>query len=871
MLSSNRLINQKIIFAIFILLLSCTSTFAQWKWQHPSPQGNDLNVISFANATTGWIGGAGGAILKTTNGGSSWTSQNCNFFNQVAGIYFPNTADGYIAMEYNFLKTTNGGSTWSVNYRFSNLYAQSMYFLNADTGWIAGVFNGIYSIQQTLDGGNTWSSQINNLNDEIKAIQVNTSGNGWAVGTNGLYMQTTNFGTSWTTSTPAGASILNALSFTDDLNGYMVANGGSIYKTIDGGTTWSPSTNPSAGADLESVSFSDPNTGIVSGTNGILLSTINGGTSWQSNNQPTWFTGNAAATFNGGNFLVVGSFGEILKSTNIGTTWVSSQVRVADKNLSGVCSSTSNLLFATGDAGTILTSTFGSNWQALNSGITSKLNDIAALTSTNITAVGDGGTILNSTNGGTSWTSLTSPVIDDLYSICRASATRLFACGNGESIIRSNNSGATWLPQTTTLSGAGFKFLDVFFVSADTGWIATDGFEILRTVNGGTNWSITSTTFTPGISSVFFINKLHGWACTINGDVLESIDGGVSYQLLYSKNGSSFDKIVFTDAQNGWLFGNGKVYRTADGGINWSNEYIPTSQHIKDAVFLNGSDAVAVGDGLATIIARTGDLRLLISDTLLCTDNTYTTTVNSTGTFNPGNIFDVQISDEFGNFDYPISVGSANATSNTPILISVPAGLIDASTYRLRVLSTNPPINSPVNSSALTLHNSPNAFAFAGGPTAFCNGDSVTIYAIYSSAWTYQWFKNSILINGATSDSITVSQTGDYTVNANDGICDYTSSIVDVLVVTCTGIAEVSGDKNYHAYPNPTSGKITFEWNRNVVVNQISLKDVAGRTIKTINNISGQKQEIDLSTLQSGIYFITTSGNKPSTIKVVRY
>ena len=97
-------------------------------------------------------------------------------------------------MDYNLLKTTNGGSTWSVNYRFSNLYAQSMYFLNADTGWIAGVFNGIYSIQQTLDGGNTWSPQINNLTDEIKAIQVNTSGNGWAIGANGLYMQTTNFG-----------------------------------------------------------------------------------------------------------------------------------------------------------------------------------------------------------------------------------------------------------------------------------------------------------------------------------------------------------------------------------------------------------------------------------------------------------------------------------------------------------------------------------------------------------------------------------------------------------------------------------------------------------------------------------------------------
>ncbi len=872
MLTTKIINKQKKIYLVFVLVISFTTSNAQWRWLHPSPQGNDLYVSSFANANNGWCAGAGGAILKTTDGGNTWSSQNSGFFDQAAGIYFPTASIGYLAMQYNFLKTTNGGTTWNVLYRYSDLYAQTMYFLNKDTGWVAGVFNGIYLLQQTMDGGVTWNIQANNLSDQIRSIQVNTNGTGWAAGRNGIYMQTSNYGATWTTSSPVGANTINSLNFPDQLNGYMVGDAGVIYKSTDGGQTWNSSFNPIGNINLKSVCFTSANIGCIGGESGNILYTINGGTSWQSANQSAWFTGNNVISFNGTDLLMVGSSGEILKSTNSGQTWISKQVRVSDKNLNGVSAPTSTTIFASGNNGTILTSSnAGLNWQLLNSGSSTNFNDIASLSATNVSVVGDSGKIYNTTNGGTLWTLKTSPVTDDLYGICKASATRMFACGNNEALIRSNNSGSTWQLQSTPLSGIGFKFLDVFFVSADTGWIATDGFEILYTVDGGVNWGITSTTFSAGISSVFYINKLHGWACTIYGDILESTDGGLTYNLLLSKVGSKFDKIVFTDAQNGWVFGNGKIYRTADGGLTWSQEFTPSGQLVSDAVFLNGNEAIAVGNGLSSIIGRSGDLRLGISDTLLCTDNVYTSTVNSTGTFNAGNKFIVEISDEFGNFDYPFPVGSINATGNTPVLVSIPSGLPDGNAYRLRVVSTNPPIISPVNNKALTLHNSPNAFAYTLTPTAFCQGDSVTIYAINSSAWTYQWYMNSIPISGATADSITVFQTGDYTVNANDGICDYTSSIVDVLVVICVGLAEISHDPNYHAYPNPTKGNLTLDWNKGITVNQIILRDVTGRIINSFNNINNNQQEIDLSLLQSGIYFITTIGSKPSTIKVIRY
>jgi len=866
------IIKNKIAFLFLVLLLSALNSNAQWNWLHPSPQGNDLHATSFPTATIGWAGGAGGAVLKTVDGGDTWAQQNCGYFNNISGIYFPTTSIGYLAQSNNFLKTISGGTSWNAIYRYSNLYVETMYFLNADTGWVAGVFNGFYSIQQTLDGGNTWQIQTSSLTKKINSIQVNPNGFGWAAGESGLYMQTSDYGTNWTPSSPIGSTTINAIHFPTNLDGFMVGDAGAIYITSDGGLTWNPSINPAGGSNLKSVNFSSSTVGIAAGENGTILYTSNGGVLWQIINQPTWFTGNSAVRINATDVIIVGSYGEILKSVNNGSSWISKQIRISDKNLSGVCASSATALFAAGDNGTILKSVnSGLSWQLLNTGTTYKFNDIASLSTINITAVGDGGSIFNSTNGGNTWGIKASPTTDDLYSICKASPTRMFACGNNDAIFISNNSGVSWQALSTPLSGAGYKYLDVFFISADTGWIATDGSEILHTVDGGANWNITSTSFTAEINSISFINSLQGWACTQYGDILETNDGGLNFQLLFSKNGGQFDKIIFTDAQNGWVFGEGKVIRSADGGISWSDEYLPSSQFINDAVFLNGNEAIAVGNGLSSIIGRSGDLKIFISDTLLCTDNFYTTTVNSTGTFNAGNVFTVQISDEFGNFNFPITIGSINSTISTPILINVPQGLTDALGYRIRVTSTNPPIYSPVNSFPLTLKTSPDAYAYTLTPTAFCQWDSVTIYANYSSAWTYKWFKNSIPIVGALTDSITVNQTGDYTVNVSDGICDYTSSIVDVLVFNCVGIDEVNANLNYHAYPNPTNGIITIDWNKDVSVNEILLKDITGRTLRTITNVIGKKQVIDLSNLQSGIYFITTSGNSAATIKVIKY
>ena len=46
---------------------------APWFWQNPLPQGNDLLGASFVDANTGTVVGDYGTIVRTTDGGNSWT------------------------------------------------------------------------------------------------------------------------------------------------------------------------------------------------------------------------------------------------------------------------------------------------------------------------------------------------------------------------------------------------------------------------------------------------------------------------------------------------------------------------------------------------------------------------------------------------------------------------------------------------------------------------------------------------------------------------------------------------------------------------------------------------------------------------------
>ena len=74
-----------------LTLLLTQICFAQWFWQNPLPQGNSLYSIFFINSDTGWAVGEAGTILRTTNHGITWISQQSGVQSELYSVYFLNT------------------------------------------------------------------------------------------------------------------------------------------------------------------------------------------------------------------------------------------------------------------------------------------------------------------------------------------------------------------------------------------------------------------------------------------------------------------------------------------------------------------------------------------------------------------------------------------------------------------------------------------------------------------------------------------------------------------------------------------------------------------------------------------------------------
>lgn len=71
-----------------------------------------LNTVDFIDAATGYCAGYNGFVLRTTDGGISWSFQSSNVSNTLRSIDFTDVNTGYITGGGGIiLKTTNGGIT----------------------------------------------------------------------------------------------------------------------------------------------------------------------------------------------------------------------------------------------------------------------------------------------------------------------------------------------------------------------------------------------------------------------------------------------------------------------------------------------------------------------------------------------------------------------------------------------------------------------------------------------------------------------------------------------------------------------------------------------------------------------------------------
>ena len=238
-----------------------------------------IKWVNIVSRDTFFLATQNGLIFRTTDRGKTMTTLDCH--NQIASFTFLDSKTGFAGGTGSMiLKTTDGGQTWikkdSVNFIPSNIL--SFQFLNADTGF---AFREYSTLLKTYDGGNTW--QEFNAGSSVPIIQFVNSKTGFAAGEVGVILRTDDSGTTWTSVTPADGGRdgyqVYSLYFFDENTGFSVGGLGRILKTINGGQTWSnysPTYIP-----ITAVSFPTALTGYMSTWNNTFK-TIDGGQSWDS-------------------------------------------------------------------------------------------------------------------------------------------------------------------------------------------------------------------------------------------------------------------------------------------------------------------------------------------------------------------------------------------------------------------------------------------------------------------------------------------------------------------------------------------------------------------------------------------------------------
>ncbi len=110
----------------------------------------------------------------------------------------------------------------------------------------------------------------------------------------------------------------------------------------------------------------------------------------------------------------------------------------------------------------------------------------------------------------------------------------------------------------------------------------------------------------------------------------------------------------------------------------------------------------------------------------------------------------------------------------------------------------------------------------AATSTTICTGGSVVFSTPTQPGITWQWFRNDIAINGATSASYTATQTGTYTlVGTSGGFCTGTSNGIDVNVISApTAVLTAAGNTTICQGSNiilsvASQAGTTIQWRRN--------------------------------------------------------
>lgn len=238
----------------FLGVLSFAKAQTTTWYEVPTGTIKDLKTICFASENVGYIGGADSLLLKTTDGGKTWSELT------YSGVIF--TGGGTTIMKLDFVseeigymtvgpytgtfKTMDGGITWeNMTMAGTMCYNQGLYFWDENNGLIGGAGCFIGEEIERIVGGVHSSATINSpswmATDYVRDIDFLDANFGMGV-SQSRFLRTTDGGATWDTISSGTTNYLTTIEIINDTLIYAgyedLGAGFGLMVSHDSGFTW---------------------------------------------------------------------------------------------------------------------------------------------------------------------------------------------------------------------------------------------------------------------------------------------------------------------------------------------------------------------------------------------------------------------------------------------------------------------------------------------------------------------------------------------------------------------------------------------------------------------------------------------------------
>ncbi|MEK7649196.1 MAG: YCF48-related protein, partial [Patescibacteria group bacterium] len=218
-------------------ILATQDSGTTWVSQYTSSK--KLHGIHCPTSKLCFAVGDSGTILRSDNGGTSWTSLDQKAKSHLFGVSVVDSKRGIVLAvgeKGTLLRTTNNGKKWSAIASQTKNKLNALTFVSKTKGWAVGEKG---TILTTTTGGAKWIVVIEGTQNflDIHSFNDTTSTTLFIAGEQGLILQSTDSGASWTQQQSKTTQTLRGI-YVNDKKGFVVGEGGTILATDDNGTTW---------------------------------------------------------------------------------------------------------------------------------------------------------------------------------------------------------------------------------------------------------------------------------------------------------------------------------------------------------------------------------------------------------------------------------------------------------------------------------------------------------------------------------------------------------------------------------------------------------------------------------------------------------